>query len=275
MPTAGVDYPKDTSEFDRWFPSEDTCYEYVAKVKWPSGFDCRFCGGSHGWKIGRGRIKCRDCRKESTVTSGTLFQDTRKPLRDWLAAMWYITNQKNGTSALGLQRALGFGSYTTAWLWLHKFRRAMVRPGREKLSGRVEIDETYIGGEAVGKPGRGSLKKALVIVAVQKNKKGIGRIRLRRILDASSASLMDFAQQTVEQGSTIHTDGWRGYSGLRSHGFQHEVSVLSDAGPTGAKELLPRVHLVASLVKRWILGLIRIRFPRTHRLLSGRVHLSI
>ena len=254
MLIAGRDYPKDFADFERMLASEDQCYEYVAKMRWPGGFRCPFCGNAQAWKLGRGRLKCRDCRKESTVTAGTLFQDTRKPLHLWLTAMWYITNQKNGTSALGLQRAMGLGSYTTAWLWLHKLRRAMIRPGRDKLSGRIEIDETYIGGEAVGKPGRGSLKKALVVIAAQENGNGIGRIRLGRIMDASATSLTNFVTSTVEPGSVIHTDGWRGYAGLDSLEFHHEVSNISNSGRDGATELLPRVHLVASLVKRWILG---------------------
>lgn len=254
MLTAGVDYPKNFSDFERWFSTEEKCYEYIAKLKWPEGFICPHCESASGWKMTRGRVRCGKCRKESSVTVGTLFQDTHKPLRVWLAAMWHITNQKNGTSALGLQRALGFGSYATAWLWMHKFRRAMVRPGRDKLSGRIEIDETFIGGEASGKRGRGSLKKTLVVIAVQENGKGIGRIRLERALDASAASLTKFILHAVEEGSIIHTDGWRGYAGLRKLGYEHQVSILSDGGPEASTELLPRVHLIASLIKRWILG---------------------
>jgi transposase-like protein len=167
--------------------------------------------------------------------------------------MWWVSTQKNGASALGLQRVLGLRSYETAWTWLHKFRRAMVRPGRDLLSGRVEVDEAYVGGEEEGLPGRLNLKKALVVVAAQEDGPGIGRIRMRQVIDASAASLVPFVHDSVAPGSTVHTDGWRGYAPLLRQGYDHEVTVV-----TGRKkppsELLPRVHLVISLLKRWLLG---------------------
>jgi len=167
--------------------------------------------------------------------------------------MWWVTTQKNGASALGLQRVLGLKSYETAWTWLHKLRRAMVRPGRELLIGRVEVDEAYVGGEEEGLPGRLNLKKALIVVAAQQDGPGIGRIRMRQIIDASAESLVPFVQDSVEVGSIIHTDGWRGYSSLASKGYDHAVTVVSRRKKT-ASELLPRVHLVISLLKRWLMG---------------------
>jgi len=167
--------------------------------------------------------------------------------------MWYVSVQKNGTSALGLQRILGLGSYQTAWAWLHKLRRAMVRPGRDRLSGRVEIDETYVGGVEHGKPGRRAEEKALVAIAAEEDGKGIGRIRMQVIADASSASLFPFITANIEPGSVLHTDGWSGFDNIEDHKYKREVSVVNRSMETAA-ELLPRVHRVASLLKRWLLG---------------------
>jgi transposase-like protein len=183
--------------------------------------------------------------------AGTIFQDTKKPLQMWFRAMWYVTNQKHGVSALGLQRALGIGSYRTAWTLLHKLRYAMVRPGRDRLSGTVEVDEAYIGGERPGKRGRGAAGKALVLVVVQEDGKRIGRIRLRKVLDASSNSLCPAVQECVEPGSTVRTDGWGGYGGLETSGYVHPV-VRKDFNV--GDNLLPLVNRVVSLLKRWLVG---------------------
>jgi len=167
--------------------------------------------------------------------------------------MWWLTTQKNGASALGLQRVLGLKKYETAWIWLHKLRRAMVRPGRDLLAGRVEVDETYLGGLEEGVLGRQREKKALIVVAAQEDGKGIGRIRLRQIPDASADSLRSFLVNTIQPGTVIHTDGWRGYSGATSQGFVHEVTKLKKYMEP-ASALLPRVHRVISLLKRWLMG---------------------
>jgi transposase-like protein len=167
--------------------------------------------------------------------------------------MWWVTTQKNGASALGLQRVLGLKKYETAWTWLHKLRRAMVRPGRDLLTGRVEVDECYVGGLEEGLPGRLNLKKALVVVAAQEDGPGIGRIRMRLIIDASAESLLPFVKESVEPGSVIHTDGWAGYLPLRNNGYKHDVTILKGKKKTPS-ELMPRVHLVISLLKRWLLG---------------------
>jgi transposase-like protein len=180
-----------------------------------------------------------------------VLQDTRKPLRLWFRAMWYATSQKSGVSALGLQRVLGLGSYHTAWAWLHKLRRAMVRPGRDRLAGTVQVDETYVGGAKLGGVGRGAVGKCLVVIAAEKDGSRTGRIRLRRVPDASAPSLHGAITEAVAQGSVIETDGWHGYCGLGSHGYTHQVT-------RAAQELgehpLPLCHRVASLLKRWLLG---------------------
>ena len=195
--------------------------------------------------------RCAHCGYDFTVTAGTLFADTHKPLRLWFEAIWYVTNQKSGASALGVQRVLGLGSYRTAWNWLHKLWRAMVRPGRDRLAGVVEVDETFIGGPRPGKRGRGAAGKTLVLIAAQADGRKIGRIRLARIANAAAASLEPAVQQAIEPGSRVQTDDWSGYGGLKSLGYDHEV--IQPAAELG-DNLLPRVNLVASLLKRWLLG---------------------
>jgi transposase-like protein len=167
--------------------------------------------------------------------------------------MWAVTGPTTGTSALTLQRLLGLGSYQTAWTWLHKLRRAMVRPGRDRLAGQVEVDETFVGALEPGAIGRGAVKKVLIVVAVEYQGRATGRIRLRRVPDGSADSLQTFIDEVVEPGSVVHTDGWVGYDRLKAHGYRHRITFLSDH-PEPANELLPRVHLVVSLLKRWLLG---------------------
>ncbi len=186
--------------------------------------------------------------------AGTIFQDTHQPLRVWFRVIWQLTGQKSGASALGLQRILGLGSYQTAWTMLHKLRRAMVRPGRDRLAGHVEVDETQIGGVTRGRKGRGNPGKALVVIAAQEDGKGVGRIRMARIPDGSAQHLHAFVLNAVELKSQVHTDGWKPYQGLEALGYEHQVSKLQGQGKEAATELLPRIHLVASLLKRWLLG---------------------
>lgn len=245
------DYPRNLIEFDARFSSEEGCRQYLRKLRWPEGFVCSKCGGQEAWTTKRNLLVCSQCQYQASLTAGTIFQNTRKPLTIWFKAIWWVTTQKNGASALGLQRILGLRTYYTAWTWLHKLRRAMVRPGRDRLSGRVEVDETYLGGLEEGVRGRQTEKKALVVVGAEVDGTRIGRIRLRRIPDASRASLHGFICESIKPGSVVHTDGWEGYNGL--DGYQHEVTVLRGRKES-ACELLPRVHRVVSLLKRWLLG---------------------
>lgn len=247
------DYPRSLSELEARFSTEEACREYLFQLRWPEGFVCPRCGPQRCWPLGAARIECAGCGYQASVTAGTIFQDTHKPLTMWFRAVWWVTAQKTGASALGMQRVLGLGSYQTAWTWLHKLRRAMVRPGRDRLSGRVEVDETYIGGAEPGTAGRGAVQKALVVVAAQEDGKGIGRIRMRRVPDASGPSLLGFIDDVVEPGSLIHTDGWETYKVLPERGYRHEISKLKGK-PEQAWDLLPRVHLVVSHLKRWLLG---------------------
>src|SRR5674476_1158834 len=173
------EYPLTLEEFEKKFNTEEACRDYLFELRWPNGFDCPKCGNNKAWPIGNVLFECSKCNYQTSVIAGTIFQDTHKPLTLWFRAIWYVTSQKNGTSALGLQRILGLGSYRTAWTWLHKLRRSMVRPGRDRLHGRVEVDETFVGGEEDGISGRRRGDKPLIVVAVEVEDKSIGRIRLR------------------------------------------------------------------------------------------------
>ena len=204
--------------------------------------------------MGRGLFLCRECKRQTSVTAGTLFHRTHKPLRTWFLAMWFVTSQKHGTSALGLQRVLGLGSYNTAWTWLHKLRRAMIRPGRDTLTGEIEVDETYVGGVGVKTRGRGAQKKAIVAIAAEVRGRGPGRIRMSIIPDVSALSLNEFVLNNVQRGAEIRTDGWKGYAGIKKLGYRHMVTNIS-ASVDPAHVVMPRVHRVASLLDRWWLGI--------------------
>ena len=154
--------------------------------------------------------------------------------------MWWVSTQKNGASALGLQRVLGLKKYETAWTWLHKLRRAMVRPGRDLLTGRVEVDETYLGGLEEGLRGRLTEEKSLIIMAVQEDGKRIGRIRMRQIPDASALSIESFLLESVAPGSVVHTDGWRGYNRTTAKGYVHEVTIIKREQASSVGIVAPR-----------------------------------
>ncbi len=247
------DYPRTLMEFEARFSTEESCRDYLFQLRWPEGFRCPRCSHEKAWPIGTTLFQCAKCGYRTSVIAGTIFQDTHKPLTMWFRAIWWVTSQKNGASALGLKRILGLGSYQTAWAWLHKLRRAMVRPGRDRLSGKVEVDETYLGSLEEGVRGRKMEKKALIVVAAEEVGRGIGRIRMKRIPDASSQSLHTFVGESIEPGSIVHTDGWEGYSGVEMKGYIHEITVLRKRKES-ASDLLPRVHRAVSLLKRWLMG---------------------
>ena len=247
-----MEYPRIWHELLAWFPDDGACLRYLERLRWGAGFTCRFCGTVDGgwWQMADGLRRCAGCRSETSVTAGTIFAGTRTPLVSWFAAVWYVVNQKQGVSALGLQRVLGLGSYQTAWAWLHKLRRAMVLPGRELLAGAV--DESYIGARRSGSGGRGAGGKAIVAIAVEGDQ-APERVRMRRIPDVTKDTLTDFVLDHVARGSEVRTDGWQGYFDIGRHRFKHVVTNVSASGDP-AHVVLPHVHLVASLVKRWILG---------------------
>ena len=254
-PIGGVHYPRTAQEFDQWFLTEKDCIEYLQRLRWPEGFRCPACKGTKGWKMANGLIRCSQCKQKASVFAGTIFHGTRKPLRLWFQAIWYVTSQKFGGNALGLKRALGLGSYQTAWSWLHKMRRAMVRPGRDKLHGIVEVDETLVGGEDKGgKRGRGAERKSIVVIALEILEPiGYGRVRMKRVSDFSSDSLIPFVRDVVQLGSEVRTDSWRGYNELEGLEYIHQKINLAATGDP-AHVLMPGVHRISSLLKRWLLG---------------------
>jgi hypothetical protein len=266
-PLAGADYPETWDQFIDWFPDEGSCLKYLERLRWPEGFVCPHCGvKAQPYRASRGRLVCRACRMQCSIIAGTVFEKTRTPLRSWFAAAWYVTSQKHGVSALGLQRVLGLGSYQTAWAILHRLRRAMVRPDRERLSGVVEVDETYVGGRDTGtrrarRVARLNFKvpplentKSVVVIAVEVlEPKGFGRIRLRRVEAATEQNVLPFLCECIEPGSRVHTDGSWIYRSLHEHGYQRERTVILGAVDP-AHVSMPAVHRVASLLKRWLLG---------------------
>ena len=257
-PRGGRHYPRSVGEFQAWFRTDADCLDYLEWVRWPHGFVCPECGLSRSWRLRDGRIMCAACGHRTSVTAGTIFDRTRTPLTVWFTACWLFATAKDGISALSLQRALEIGSYQTAWAMLGRLRSVLVRPGRDRLAGTVEVDETYIGGDEPGlRGGRARGKKVLTGIAVEvREPKGIGRCRMALLADGSSASLHPFVTGHVEPGATVITDAWMGYHGLAGLGYAHQRRSQRAARARGDDpgELLPAVHRVASLAKRWLLS---------------------
>ena len=249
-PKAGLHYPKETADFLAWFRYDVDCRDYLDWLRWPDGFVCTVddCNGG-GWRLGDGRYMCTVCGARTSVTAGTIFDKTRTPLTVWFHAAWMFATQKDGISALSLQKTLEISSYQTAWTLLQRLRSVCVRPGRDRLKGTVEVDETYVGGEEPGlRGGRQKGKKALVVVAIEQHERGFGRARMQRIPDAKTETLRAFLADSVEPGSTVVTDGLVSYlRAAEAVGCAHTQIV-------GAKQELPGVHRVAALVKRWLLS---------------------
>jgi transposase-like protein len=267
---AGSHYPSSLGEFMSWFRTDADCLDYLEWLRWPDGFVCPHCSSPGGWRLGDGRFECASCSRRTSVTAGTIFDRTRTPLTVWFMACWMFATQKDGVSAQSLQRSLEIGSYQTAWAMLHRLRSVLIRPGREQLSGIVEVDETFIGGEEPGlRGGRAKGNKSLVAVAVElREPKGYGRCRMTIVPDASGASLQSMIVDHIESGSEVITDGWQGYRKIDKLGYVHDRRSQRAARARGddPAELLPGVHRVASLAKRWLLG--------THQGSVGDAHLQ-
>jgi transposase-like protein len=242
-------------EFQERFSTEEACREYLFASRWPEGFVCPACGGSDAGVMHRRRLvwQCKACAHQTSVTAGTVMHGTRTPLRVWFWAAYLVATHHPGISAKQLQRQLGLSRYETAWLILHKLRRAMVAPERESLGREVEIDEFFLGGLEEGlEGGRQHGKKVLVGAAIEVRGRGSGRLRLQVLPDATGASLVAFATATVAPGAIVHTDGWRGYNGLAKHGYDHRRRPQSTAAP--GEQLLPRAHRAISNLKAWMHG---------------------
>ena len=250
------DFPLTELEFGDRFSNEEACRQYLMKIRWPGGFRCPKCSGTRAWASSRHLMICSTCAHAVSLTAGTVMHGSRKPLRMWFRAMWWICTQKTGGSAKGLQRLLGIGSYQTAWAWLQKLRRAMIRAGREPLFGKIEIDEAFLGDDERVERGRGTASKAKVVVAVEVRADGrgiLGRVRLKHVPNVAQADLVPFVVENVVPGSIIITDGAEGYAPLYDHGFDHIARVIGSDTKRAVK-LLPNVHRVISLLKRWLLG---------------------
>lgn len=269
QPRPGAHYPSSLGEFLAWFPRDEDCRDYLAWMRWPDGFVCERCGSAGGWALGDGRFECRVCGQRTSVIAGTIFDRTRTPLTVWFHACWAFATAKDGISALALQRNLQIGSYQTAWAMLHRIRSSLVRPGRELLSGTVEVDETYFGGHEKGLAGgRAPGKKLLVVLAVEHDPRGgFGRARMRVVPDARAHTLSSFITDSITPGARVITDGWRGYLGIEKLGYIHDrrnQRAVKAAGES-IDGLLPGVHRVAALAKRWI--------NSTHQGSFGAAHL--
>jgi len=256
------DFPDNQQEFDERFSEEQACYDYLFRMRWPQGFHCPRCGHTGCWMSSRGLCICCRCEYHQSITAGTILHSTKKPLRAWFKAMWWFTTRKSGVNAVNLKDLLGLGSYNTAWRWLQKLRSCTIRKGRERLSGHVEVDEFYLGGERSGKRGRGAEHKCVVAVAVERKRRKLGRLRLQIIDTCSASDLIPFIQANIAPGSTIHTDGWGGYNGLETMGYTHKPMLQSKTEDKNS--VLPGVHLVTSLIKRLILGTFQGRFEEKY-----------
>src|SRR3990172_3390232 len=241
-------------ELQARFRDEEACRAYLAESRWPDGFRCPACGHGDALELpGRLLWRCRACGRDTSVTAGTVLHRTRTPLTQWFWSAYLVTTHTPGLSALQLQRQLGISRYETAWTLLHKLRRAMVRPGRDLLRDKVEVDEAYVGGPEIDlRGGRQLRNKALVVAAVEIRGKGSGRVRLQVVPDASGASLTGFVKANVSPGAMVMTDGCQGYAPLRDMGYGHRPRTQGD--PRRASKILPRVHRVFGNLQTWLRG---------------------
>ncbi len=262
-PVGGVDYPGTFQELLEWFPDNAACLAYLERLRWPEGFTCPACGQPGGWRTAKARWMCRACGRQSSVTAGTIFHQIRTPLSTWFAAIWFITSQKNGMSAQGLQRVLGFGSYETAWAWLQKLRRAMVRPERELLSGVVELDEVFIGNESRGRAGGVKDHTAAMVAVESVPGRKLGRVRIEVAQTARSADILKFADRVIAKGALVKTDGASILRKLTDLGYEHQAFVGVDS-PEPAHVNLPGVHMIGSLLKRWLTGTLHYAVTQEH-----------
>jgi transposase-like protein len=251
--------PGDLPTFLKPFGTDARCRAYLVRARWPEGFRCTGCGHDRAWSHKKRLIEeCVACGKQHSILAGTIFEQTKTGLARWFLAIYLVTSSKGGISAMELKRQMGFGSYQTAWSWLHMIRRAMVRPERAPLSERVEADETYVGAPRPGTPGRGAGGKIKVAGAVESARgkprgRRLGRLRLAVVQDVSARSLERFLGQNVARPTTVATDGWSGYGGLAAAGWRHEPLNLSASWGDAALRP-PAIHLVFGLAKRWLLG---------------------
>jgi transposase-like protein/ribosomal protein L37AE/L43A len=253
-PMSRPDFPRTLREFQRRFEDEAACRAYLAASRWPDGYRCPQCGGGGALELPTRLLwRCKHCRRDTSVTAGTVLHRTHTPLTQWFWAAYLVTTHTPGLSALQLQRQLGLRRYETAWAMLQKLRRAMVRPDRDRLRDKVEVDESYVGGPEAGLRGGRELRdKALVVAAVEVRGAASGRVRLQVVPDASGRSLTGFIRANVDPGTIVITDGWQGYAPLTGLGYRHRPRIQGD--PARAEKVLPRVHRVFGNLKTWLRG---------------------
>lgn len=255
-----VSFPTGLREFQLQFATEEACHEYLAQCRWPDGYKCPRCGNPHAYVLAKvGRWKCVGCRHQTSLTSDTILHNTKTPLTLWFWAAYLMTTDKRGISALLLQRQLGIRRYETAWMLLHKLRRAMVNFTREPLHGEVEVDETWIGGPQPGIRGSRQLKgrkAALVAVAVEKRGSGSGRVRMEVIPDFTKKTMTGFLQRNVASGSTIYTDGFKSFDGVVEAGCMHVPRIQPPKAELrkGAASAVPLADRAIGNLQNWLIG---------------------
>ena len=253
-------FPKTLRQFQSDFATEEACERYLVACRWPEGFLCPRCGSRRAYELlNQRRWQCASCRHQVSLTAGTVLHRTKIPLTHWFWAAYLMTTDKRGISALLLQRQLGLSCYESAWMLLHKLRRAMVNVAREPLHGEVEVDETWIGGEQAGLRGSRQLKgrrAALVLVAVERRGRGSGRVRMKVIPDFRGKTIVPFLHQNVSPGSTIYTDGLQSFEGLTEAGFKHiaRTQPLRSALRKGAKSAVPLADRAIGNLQQWLIG---------------------
>jgi len=243
-----VVYPKNYQELITQFGNQEACLNYIASIRWKEGFCCPRCGSRNSWRSKRLQWVCAGCRHQVRVLAGTLFQDTKLPMTLWFQMIWWFVGPKNGASALALMQNFGIGSYRTSWSLLTKLRSCTARPLREPLSGSVEVDEIFLGGEN---------NKEIIMVAAEKRGRATGRIRLKHIGSRSALDIQGFITTMILPGSTIVSDRFKSYPTITQKGYEHEPQkkpYFWEEVDGDDERLLPRVHRVASLLKRWYYG---------------------
>jgi len=254
-------FPKNLREFQHQFATEEACQEYLAMCRWPDGFVCPRCGHHRAYAVAKRRHwQCASCRHQVSVTSGTILHRTRTPLTAWFWAAYLMTTDKRGISALLIQRQLGLRRYETAWMMLHKLRRAMVNTERDPLHGEVEIDDTWIGGPQAGLRGSRQLKgrrAALVLVATEKRGANrSGRVRMAVIPDFKAKTFKGFIKQNITPGSTIYTDGLKSFTGLDAEGYHHVARSQPHSTDLrkGAESVVPLADRTIGNLQQWLIG---------------------
>ena len=236
------DFPKTATAFEKRFATEDDCRAYWIEARWGGKPACAKCQCTRVWVVHQGRhFECAACGHQTSLTAGTPLEKTRKPLKMWFRAVFEISSRRNGISGKELQRIMGFGSYETAWTWLHKLRASLVRPNREALGDDVQIDEAFVGAKRAG--------KSLVLVA----KESHGRVRMTHAENNDAETVKRFAAAEIAADADVTSDGHKGYS-AKSLGERRHAAIVQSKAERAEADALQATHWTISLLKRWLLG---------------------